>query len=236
MGKYRAKNTIKVNGVCLHYAEEGSGRPIILVHGNGESHDLFDILIGQLIGAGYHVYAPDSRGHGLNKPLSEYHYVDMAEDMYQFIHTLGLEKPAFYGFSDGGIIGLLLEINHPGTLGVLVVSGANLSPAGLKEDFIEKYTEINKQSPDPLITLMLTEPDIDPRQLEDISIPVLVTAGENDLILPQETKLIADHLKNATLMVLSGEEHVSYIENSYIIGKLLIDFLKSHINVPRTDT
>ena len=49
MGKYRAKNTIKVNGVCLHYAEEGSGRPIILVHGNGESHDLFDILIGQLI-------------------------------------------------------------------------------------------------------------------------------------------------------------------------------------------
>jgi pimeloyl-ACP methyl ester carboxylesterase len=160
----------------------------------------------------------------------------MAEDMYQFIQALDLNKPVFYGFSDGGIIGLLLEINHPGTLDILAVSGANLSPAGLKEDFIEKYTEFNKQSPDPLITLMLTEPDIDPRQLEDISIPVLVTAGENDLILPQETKLIADHLKYATLMVLSGEEHGSYIENSDKIGKLLIDFLKSLKNVPRTVT
>ena len=184
-------------------------------------------MIGQLVAEGYQVYAPDSRGHGLNKPENEYHYADMAEDMYQFIQTLGLDKPAFYGFSDGGIIGLLLEINHPGRLGVLVVSGANLSPAGLREDFIEKYTEINKQSPDPLITLMLTEPDIDPKALENISIPVMVTAGEHDLILPEETKRIADHLRNVKLVILDNEDHGSYIENSEIMGKLLIDYIRS---------
>ena len=227
MGKFSADHKIQVNGVCIHYAKEGNGRPIILVHGNGESHDLFEIMIGQLVAEGYQVYAPDSRGHGLNEPENEYHYADMAEDMYQFIQTLGLDKPAFYGFSDGGIIGLLLEINHPGTLGVLVVSGANLSPAGLREDFIEKYSEINKQSPDPLITLMLTEPDIDPESLENISIPVMVTAGENDLILPEETKRIVDHLKDVKLVILDNENHGSYIENSEIMGKLLIDYLKA---------
>jgi pimeloyl-ACP methyl ester carboxylesterase len=202
--------------------------PIVLVHGNGESHDLFETQIKQLVDKGYHVYAPDSRGHGANTPEKEYHYADMAEDMYQFIKSLGLEKPAFYGFSDGGIIGLLLEISHPGTLGILAVSGANLSPAGLSKDFVETYAEINKAVPDPLITLMLTEPDIEPKSLESISIPVLVTAGEHDLILPAETKCIADHLKNVKLVILDGEDHVSYIENSEKMGKLLIDFLESH--------
>ena len=228
MGKYIAENKIEVNSVSLHYAVMGEGRPVILVHGNGESHDLFDTQIGQLTEAGYRVYAPDSRGHGANEPLSEYHYADMAEDMYQFIQALGLGTPAFYGHSDGGIIGLLLEVLHPGTLGLLAASGANLSPAGLSKDFINKYSEINRQSPDPLLTLMLIEPDTEPKMLQNINIPVLITVGENDLILPEETKRIVDNLKDVKLVVLDGEDHGSYIENSEIMGNILMDFLKAH--------
>ena len=228
MGKFIAENVVDVNGVSLHYAVMGEGRPVVLVHGNGESHDLFDTQIGQLTEAGYRVYAPDSRGHGANEPLSEYHYADMAEDMYQFVQALGLKKPAFYGHSDGGIIGLLLEILHPGTLGLLAASGANLSPTGLSKDFIDKYSEINRQSPDPLLTLMLTEPDIEPKRLQNINIPVLITVGENDLILPEETKRIVDNLKDVKLVVLDGEDHGSYIENSEIMGNILMDFLKAH--------
>ena len=228
MGKFIAENVVEVNGVSLHYAVMGEGRPVVLVHGNGESHDLFDTQIGQLTEAGYRVYAPDSRGHGANEPLSEYHYADMAEDMYQFVQALGLKKPAFYGHSDGGIIGLLLEILHPGTLGLLAASGANLSPTGLSKDFIDKYSEINRQSPNPLLTLMLTEPDIEPKRLQNINIPVLITVGENDLILPEETKSIVDNLKDVKLVVLDGEDHGSYIENSEIMGNILMDFLKAH--------
>ena len=82
MGKYKADKTIDVNGVRLHYAEAGEGRPVVLLHGNGEDHNLFETEIGQLVAAGYCVYAPDSRGHGKNEPLTEYHYADMAEDVY----------------------------------------------------------------------------------------------------------------------------------------------------------
>ena len=228
MGKFIAENVVEVNGVSLHYAVMGEGRPVVLVHGNGESHDLFDTQIGQLTEAGYRVYAPDSRGHGANELLSEYNYADMAEDMYQFVQALGLKKPAFYGHSDGGIIGLLLEILHPGTLGLLAASGANLSPTGLSKDFIDKYSEINRQSPDPLLMLMLTEPDIEPKRLQNINIPVLITVGENDLILPEEIKRIVDNLKDVKLVVLDGEDHGSYIENSEIMGNILMDFLKAH--------
>ena len=88
--------SVFVNGIILHYEVMGEGRPVVLVHGNGEDHHIFDIEIAQLVKAGYQVYAPDSRGHGANAPQPEYHYSDMAEDMYQFIRAMRLEKPAFY--------------------------------------------------------------------------------------------------------------------------------------------
>ena len=217
--------SVFVNGIILHYEVMGEGRPGVLVHGNGEDHHIFDIEIAQLVKAGYQVYAPDSRGHGANASQPEYHYSNMAEDMYQFIRAMRLEKPAFYGFSDGGIIGLMLIISHPDCVGTLAISGTNLSPDGLVPSFVEEYTAINKEKNDPLITLMLTEPHIDPETLKKITVPVLVTAGENDLILQSETEKIADMIPNSTMIILEGEDHGSYIVNSEIMGELLIDFL-----------
>ena len=198
----------------------------MLIHGNGEDHRLFEVEIRQLTEAGYEVIAPDSRGHGMNAPLAEYHYADMAEDMYQLILALGLEKPALYGFSDGGIIGLLLEITHPGTLGILAVSGANLSDRGLDPEWLASIRKENEAYPEPLVTLMLTEPNIPPEALERIRIPVLVTAGEKDLILPEETERIAAHLPNAQKRILPGEDHGSYIHGSPVMGKLLLAFFR----------
>ena len=221
----RVSGSVFVNGVTLHYETAGEGRPVVLVHGNGEDHHIFDPAIARLAKAGYKVYAPDSRGHGANEPQPEYHYADMAEDMYQFIRALKLEKPAFYGFSDGGIIGLLLVIRHPDCVGALAISGTNLTPDGLIPSFLEEYTAINEERNDPLLTLMLTEPHIDPEALKKIAVPVLVTAGENDLILRSETERIAELIPDSALIILEGEDHGSYIVNSEIIGDLLMDFL-----------
>ncbi len=225
MKKYDADLALDVNGIRLHYAAAGEGRPVVLIHGNAEDHNLFGTEIGQLVKAGYRVYAPDSRGHGANAPLKEYHYNDMAEDIYEFIRHLGLERPALYGHSDGGIIALLLELRHPGTLGIMAISGTNLEPRGIIPSFIEEYTAINEKSPDPLIKLMLTEPHIDPVSLRRIDIPVLVTAGEHDLILKEETDRIAENLPKSRLVIVEGADHGSYIVNSEVMGELLIRFL-----------
>ena len=74
MEQFDATNIVEVNGVELHYAVVGEGRPVVLVHGNAEDHNLFTVEIEQLAEAGYRVYAPDSRGHGANEPLEEYHF------------------------------------------------------------------------------------------------------------------------------------------------------------------
>ena len=73
---------------------------------------------------------------------------------------------------------------------------------------------------------MLTEPQIAPETLKSIRIPVLVTAGEHDLILRSETEKIAAAIPNAEMVILENEDHGSYIAGSPVMGRLLISFLE----------
>ena len=114
---------------------------------------------------------------------------------------------------------------HPGALGALAVSGTNLSPAGLLPSFVEEYSALNRERPDPLITLMLTEPRISEEELKSVRIPVLVTAGEHDLILPSETEKIAKALPMSEKVIVPGADHGSYIVGSEVMGDLLLGFL-----------
>lgn len=221
-------NTIDVNGVSLYYGVGGEGKPVVLVHGNGGSHTLLQTEANALIEAGYRVYAVDSRGQGANEPVDEYHYADMAEDYYEFIKAMDIEGCAYYGWSDGGIIGLMLNIAHPGVVSIMSISGANLNPEGADPEIIAFIASLLESFDDPCTAMMLVEPQIDPADLAKIEIPVLVTAGSEDVILADHTQLIADSLPNATLSIQEGEGHETYIQNSDIMGKLLIDFLQAN--------
>ena len=90
---------IGVNGIQLYYTKTGQGRPLIMVHGNGEDHTIFDEAVS-VLKEHFTCYCIDSRGHGQSSPCKELHYKDMAEDMIAFMTELDLSDAAFYGFSD----------------------------------------------------------------------------------------------------------------------------------------
>lgn len=224
--KYPEKTDyVDVNGQRLLYAVRGpeNGLPVVLLHGNGGSHKSLLTQAKQLARAGYRVYSLDSRGQGANPPLEEYHYSDMAEDSWCFINAMGLDKPAVYGWSDGGILALMIEMAHPGTCGSIAVSGANLYPdcgpsfEEFKQWIIEQGT--------PLAMMMLSEPDINPSDLNAIKCPALVTAGSKDLISEEHTRLIADNIPGSELVIVPGATHSSFIKKNPRMGRLLIDFL-----------
>lgn len=219
--------TAQVNGVPIYYEVAGEGRPILLIHGNNGAHQLLNTEIRQLVEAGYQVIAPDSRGQGANPPLDEYHYDDMVEDMRQLIELLGLERPAVYGWSDGGIIALMLEMADPGTFSIMAVSGVNINPGGIHFN-INDMDSLVRSEIDPLKWLVMTEPDILPESLASIDIPVLITAGSEDSVMREHTELIAQSIPDSTLIILEGESHESYIGDSEIMGNLLIGFLEEH--------
>ncbi len=217
--------TAQVNGVPIYYERAGQGKPIILLHENGGSHLSFATMIRQLAAGGYEVFAIDSRGQGVNPPLPEYHYSDMAEDVYNLILEWNLNSPFVYGWSDGGITGLLLCLNHPGCVRALAVSGINLYPEGLDSSFLTPLKLSNALLNDPLTQMILDEPMIDPENLSRLRIPVLLTAGENDIVRPEHTWMIASSIPDCRLKIVEGESHSSYIVDSQIMGSLLIDFL-----------
>ena len=84
--------TINVNGITLYYEKTGRGEPLILLHGNGEDHTIFDVVSKQL-SQKYTVYAIDSRNHGKSEKTAELHYEDMADDVTAFIRELQIERP-----------------------------------------------------------------------------------------------------------------------------------------------
>ncbi|MCI9611778.1 MAG: alpha/beta hydrolase [Eubacterium sp.] len=215
---------IHINRQILFYEKTGEGHPLLLLHGNGEDHTIFDALI-PLLARTHTVYAIDSRGHGASNPTEEYSYPGMADDIAQLITSLEIPSPILYGFSDGGIIGLLLALHYPGLIQKLIISGANLNPHGMKMTFLHKIKQHYKKSDSPLDRMMLEEPDIDPDALSKIQIPVLVLAGEHDIIKLSHTKLIAKKLAHAQLSIVPGEDHGSYIIHSDKLYPYIRDFI-----------
>lgn len=218
-------DTIALNGVELFYAAEGRGKPVILLHGNGGSHNDLETTTRQLAQAGYLVYALDSRGQGSNAPLEEYHYKDMAEDVRQFIEAKELKKPAIFGFSDGGIIALQLEVLHPGTLGAIATGGANIFVGGaLVPEFEAQF--FAQENPNPLNIMMMNEPTMMPSDMQTISCPALIMAGDGDLIREEHTRLIGDNIPRGEVVIVPDADHSSYIYHSTRVGDLLLDFFE----------
>lgn len=215
---------IQVNNVRLYYEEYGSGQPIVLLHGNQETHEIFDKLINKLKD-NYKVYAIDSRCHGKSENPKEISYNLMCDDIIDFIKVLNIEKPILYGFSDGGIIGLLIAIKETNLLSNLIISGANITPDVFTffDNLITKLFYFFTRS--KYIKMMLDEPNIPLEDLHRITIPVHVLAGEKDVIKYEHTKLIADNISNSTIEIIKGEKHGSYIIHSDKIYEIIKKYI-----------
>lgn len=211
-----------VNGIELFYEKEGSGPPLILLHGNGEDHHIFDEAAA-LLTREWTVYRLDSRGHGQSSRVKELHYEDLAGDVISLIQGLGLEAPVLYGFSDGGIAGLLTALRAPTLLSGMVISGANLQPRGMKGLFYWMFRVLNLFRRKPEWDMMLTEPSIRKSDLQTIAVPVYVTAGERDMIRESHTKFIAEHIPESRLNILEGETHGSYVVHTEKLVKIIGD-------------
>ena len=113
-------------GVKIHYLREGTGEPVLLIHGLYASAVTNWQLPGVMdaIGQDHDVVALDLPGHGSSgKPDDATAYgPQMAKDVVLLMDHLGIKKAHIVGYSLGGIVALKFIIDHPdrvlsGTLG-----------------------------------------------------------------------------------------------------------------------
>lgn len=216
---------INIENKAIFYEKIGEGPALVMVHGNGEDHTIFKEAT-KILHKYFTVYLIDSPGHGKSDPEDSFSYEDMAEKIYQLLITLDVKDPYYFGFSDGGIIGLLIAINHKDYLKQLIISGANTDPSGAKDWVLNLFKVIYFFTKKETFKLMLTQPQISEEQLKSIITPTVVLAGSKDVVKESHTKMIAQTIPNSTLEILQGEDHGSYIIKSDKIAHLIIKHTK----------
>ncbi len=209
-----AGNYAQVNGIALYYETYGRGEPLIMLHGNGGSIEAFRNQI-PFFEKKYRVIAIDSRLQGRSGGAADtLSYNMMAADFAGLLDVLHIDSAYVLGWSDGGNDGLILAMNYPGKVKKLAISGANIVPdttamyaddlKSMRETVANPATSAKDKT---LNRMMIYQPQIPYAALKKIKCPVLVMAGDHDMIKPEHTLKIYQTLPNAYLCIFPDSHH-----------------------------
>ena len=161
------RRSIDVGDVTLAVLEGGvGGHPLLLVHGfTGLKEDFAD-EIEPLAALGYHVVAPDLRGHGeSSKPTDEaaYSYPIFVADLWALATALGWDRFDLLGHSMGGMVAQLMVLEDLDRISRLVLMDTHHSfVSTLTPELVEVGVDLARtQGLDVIVELLKMFEDVD---------------------------------------------------------------------------
>ncbi|MFI6850838.1 alpha/beta fold hydrolase [Streptomyces sp. NPDC050416] len=244
MGDY-----VELPGVRTWYETDGAGDPLLLLHGGLCTNETWEAQRADLA-ANFRVLLPERRGHGhtpdVDGPLS---YQDMADDTVAFIERVVGGPAHLVGWSDGGVVALLVAIARPDLVRKVVAIGANFLPSPESGAAPEMLDRIAPDAPDltmfreayeavspdgaahwpvvvgKLAAMFRTEPNIRTEDLAGITAPTLVLAGDDDMVTLEHTIALYRAIPGAQLAVVPGTSHALLMEKPNEVNRIILDFL-----------
>lgn len=247
----RESHYAQVGNLSMYYELYGHGRPMLLLHGGSETIE--ESFHNQLAYFSAHrlLIAPEQQGHGhtrdIDAPLD---YGVMADNTAQLLQQLGTKDVDILGWSDGGIVGLLLAAKHPELVRRLVVTGASILPVrqafgadieaqvtAWKPDsqgianYARRFVDSVSHYPvfiDKLKDLWLkhpTEAELGPQILARIHAPTLVIDGDRESALLEHTISIYRNLAEAQLLIVPGTGHNTLGTHPEWLNPVILAFL-----------
>jgi pimeloyl-ACP methyl ester carboxylesterase len=174
----------------------------------------------------------------------------MATDTIAVLEHVVGEPAHLVGWSDGGIIALLVAMRRPELVGRLVTIGANFHHDGLMpvdfgegtslgEQMVQAYAE---RSPDGaehfadlferFIVMVATEPTLTTAELAMIAAPTLVMAGDDDMVRLEHTCALYGSLPSGQLSIVPGSSHAVPVERPAEVTRIVLDFLAGDVPPP----
>ena len=236
VGKYYS-----IRGIKMYTETYGQGQPLLFIHGNGGSINNFIYQI-PYFSKYYKVISVDSRGHGKSKDDADsLSYEMMADDFSALLDAMKLDSVYVVGWSDGGINAVLLALRHPEKVKKMAITGTNLWPenTAVFQDVIDLITPsvteiINKKNKSTaerteakLGRLLLYEPHIPVKALNNIKAPTLVMGGDNDVIKPEHSLLIHQNIPNSYLWIAPNSGHSAAVVYKDDFNKNVHQFFKT---------
>ena len=233
-----------VHGLKMYYEIHGQGETLLLLHGGLASIPVWPEAIAYF-SKNYQVIAPEQMGHGrtADMPSRPMDYHAMAEDTVELLRQLNIKAVYVLGWSDGGIVGFDLAINHPDLVKKLAVSGASYTPnvpatPPDAPDHIPQFIRepYERLSPDGaahwpvflarLRTMWLTQPNIAPEKLAAITAPTLVMAGDHDFYSPEYTATMWRFIPKAQLWIAPNSTHGLPKMRAALFNEMVGNFFK----------
>lgn len=115
------RREVDAGGLLTEYLTAGSGDPMVLLHGLGESATSWRPVMSRLAGS-HALYAPTLPGHGDSaKPLADYTPEFFEGWVEHFLGALKLPRATLVGASLGGLVALRLALSQPRPVSALVI-------------------------------------------------------------------------------------------------------------------
>ena len=228
------------------YVSKRKKKPsLVLLHGGMSSSGSLLRNLAPHFDKNYRVAAFDRRGHGRTADTdAPFHYEEMADETIAFLEHLG-GKHYVVGHSDGGNVALIVAMKRADLLKRVVLVGANYHYDGLRpmpmfhlegerfEEWAAKYGELSpsgKEHAREVLTKTLhmfqTEPAFSVEDLKKISVPILVMAGDDDLMELGHTTSMYEAIPGAQLAIVPGTSHAVLKEKSKLSSKLIRNFFE----------
>jgi pimeloyl-ACP methyl ester carboxylesterase len=213
-----AVRTLTSKGIKIAYLVQGTGEPVVLIHGWLSSAGINWALPGTtaLVARNHRVIALEVRGHGLSdKPTKEAAYgPELVEDVVRLLDHLKIKKAHVVGYSMGGIIALNLIVKHPDRVRSGTLGGMGWLQAGGVAQW--GFAQIGRNDPNAkalvlcgrsLARLALTE-----KQIKSIRVPVTVLVGdEDDFVKKLYVEPLRRVRKDWPVVEIKGANHLSCV-------------------------
>ena len=161
-------NYAEINGMRVHYVDEGAGETIVCLHGEPSWSYLYRKLV-PVLAKRHRVLAPDFIGFGKSDKfteVSEYTYEMHRDAIIQFIDILRLERITLVVQDWGGLIGLRVATLVPDKISRLVIMNTGLPSGGggLTEAF-HKWRAFVERTPDLPVGMIIRNSTVQGKNL-----------------------------------------------------------------------
>ena len=140
------------NGISVNYETAGEGAPVVLIHGLAMDFTFWHHQVHPLA-AHFQVIRYDVRGHGSSERAEPPYSLElMADDLHQFLRSIGVGPAHLVGLSMGGMIAQTLALSHPNqVLSLTLASTTSEYPPEGRQAFLERAQTARESGMEALV-------------------------------------------------------------------------------------
>jgi pimeloyl-ACP methyl ester carboxylesterase len=204
-------------GVKIHFLIEGTGEPVVLIHGLDSSARVNWQMPGTIdaLAKDHQVIAIDLPGYGeSDKPADPAAYGEQwVDDVILLLNHLNIRKAHIVGYSMGGMVALKLIAEHPDR----VISGTLGGAGWLREDSILQKIWTHMRTPG---ARSITELALTADQLKAIRIPVEILVGDRDPMKKLYVEPLESVRSDWRVIEIEGAGHLNCIFKKQFIDEI----------------